>query len=174
MFRLFACSLLIASPAVAQTGFQDTGAIDRAVASFTGKPIGTEGGARTPVDTRLKLAACPMVSMQWRADNHDSVVVSCTGPEWRIYVPVIVPPPAPAPAAPVPVAAVAKPVIVIKRGDPVTIEAGAAGFSITREGVAMTDAPSGGRLFINVDGTKKPVQAIAIDTGRATLPGYTE
>ncbi len=174
MFRLLACSLLVASPAAAQTGFQDTAAIDRGVASFTGKPIGTEGGARTPVDTRLKLATCPMVSMQWRADNHDSVVVSCTGPEWRIYVPVMVPPPPSAPVSPVPVAAAVKPEIVIKRGDPVTIAAGAAGFSITREGIAMSDAPSGGRLFVNVDGTKKPVQAIAIDAGRATLPGYTE
>ncbi len=173
MIRFLACALLITSPAAAQTGFQDTAAIDRGVAAFTGKPIGTEGGARTSVDARLKLANCPMVSMQWRADNHDSVIVSCTGPEWRIYVPVLAPPPPSVSAQPVTVVAT-KPEIVIKRGDPVTIEAGAPGFSISREGVAMSDAPSGGRLFVNVDGTKKPVQAIAIETGRATLPGYTE
>lgn len=172
MYRLLATTLLIASPAAAQTGFQDTQAIDRGVAAFTGKPIGAEGGARAPVDARLKLAACPMVSMAWRADNHDSVVVTCTGPDWRVYVPVIVPPtPVQAPAA-APAAVAVKPQIVIKRGDPVTIEAGTNGFSISRDGVAMSDAAPGGRLLVNVDDPKKPVQAIAVGVGRATLPGY--
>lgn len=176
MFRLLATTLLIASPAAAQngaqTGFQDTQAIDRGVAAFTGKPMGAEGGARAPVDTRLKLAACPMVAMAWRADNHDSVVVTCTGPDWRLYVPVIVPPtPVQAPVA-APVAVAEKPQIVIKRGDPVTIEAGTNGFSISRDGVAMSDAARGGRLLVNVDDPKKPVQAIAVSAGRATLPGY--
>ncbi len=172
MYRLLACALLIASPATAQIAFQDNQAIDRGVAAFTGKPIGSEGGARAPVDARLKLAACPMVSMAWRADNHDSVVVTCTGPDWRVYVPVLVSPtPVQAPAA-APAAVAAKPQIVIKRGDPVTIEAGTPGFSISRDGVAMTDAAAGGRLLVDVDGPKKPVQAIAVGVGRATLPGY--
>ncbi len=172
MYRLLACALLIASPATAQTAFQDNQAIDRGVAAFTGKPIGSEGGARAPVDARLKLAACPMVSMAWRADNHDSVVVTCTGPDWRVYVPVLASPtPVQAPAA-APAAVAARPQIVIKRGDPVTIEAGTPGFSISRDGVAMTDAAAGGRLLVDVDGPKKPVQAIAVGVGRATLPGY--
>lgn len=173
-FYLAAVSVaLLATPATAQSGFQDTAAIDRAVQAFTGKPIGVEGGARSVVDTRLKLASCPMVSMGWRADNHDSVVVTCTGPEWRLYVPVIAPPPPPAAAVAAPIV-VAKPVIVIKRGDPVTIEATATGFSISREGIAMSDAVAGGRLLIDVDGAKKPVQAIAVEAGHATLPGYTQ
>lgn len=169
---LFALSVAAAGPAVAQS-FQDTTAIDRAVQAFTGRPIGAEGGARSPVDTRLKLANCPMVAMAWRAENHDSVVVTCTGPEWRLYVPVLVPPPVAAPAAPAPVVA-AKPEIVIKRGDAITVEAIAAGFAISREGIAMGDAPAGGRLLVDVDGAKKPIQAIAVESGRATLPGYTQ
>lgn len=165
--------LMASAPTAAQSGFQDTSAIDRAVQAFTGKPMGVEGGARTPVDTRLKLASCPMVSMAWRAENHDSVVVTCTGPEWRLYVPVLAPPPPPAPAVIAPVVA-AKPEIVIKRGDPITVEVNAAGFAISREGIAMGDAPAGGRLLVDVDGTKKPIQAIAVESGRATLPGYTQ
>lgn len=163
----------IVVPANAQSAFQDTSAIDRAVQAFTGRPIGAEGGARSVVDTRLKLASCPMVTMAWRADNHDSVVVTCTGPEWRLYVPVLSPPPTPSPAAASPVA-VAKPDIVIKRGDAITVEAIAAGFAITRDGIAMGDAPAGGRLLVDVDGAKKPIQAIAVESGRATLPGYTQ
>ena len=54
------------------------------------------------------------------------------------------------------------------------IEAGSDGFSITREGVAMADATEGQRLMVRVDGSKMPVQAIAMAPGRATLPGWVE
>lgn len=171
---LFAPMLLLAGPAAAAGPFQDTVAIDRAVAAFTGKAIGEAGGARSVVDGRLKLASCPMVSMAWR--GHDSVVVTCTGPDWRIYVPVrtaAVAATAPATAAPAAIAPI-KVAAVIKRGDPVTIAAGSPGFSITREGIALADAPPGGRFLVKVDSAKAPVQAVAIESGRATLPGWTE
>lgn len=174
--RLFVPLALLAGPAVAAAPFQDTAAIDRAVAAFTGKTIGEAGGARSIVDTRLKLAACPMVSMAWRGAGQDAVVVTCTGPAWRIFVPVHTvakPVSAPAPAAPV-AAAPAKFAAVIKRGDPVTIAAGSPGFSITREGIAMADAAPGARFLVKVDSAKAPVQAVAIESGRATLPGWTE
>lgn len=154
--------------------FQDTGGIDRAVAAFTGHPVGMEGGARTGVDTRLRLAQCPMVALSWRTEAHDAVVVTCSGPDWRLFVPVIRQVPAgPGEAVPAMAAASIKAAPVIKRGDPVLIEAGADGFSITREGVAMGDAPPGGRFLVKVDETKLPVQAVATDSGRATLPGWT-
>ena len=63
---------------------------------------------------------------------------------------------------------------VIKRGDPVMIEAESNGFSISREGVAMGDAAPGGRFMVKVDDTRSPVQAVAVASGRATLPGWTE
>ena len=75
-------------------------------------------------------------------------------------------------ATPAPRLAVQPP--VIKRGDPVTIEAGQDGFSITREGVAMGDAPAGGRVLVRVADAKAPVQAVAVEGGRATLPGWPE
>ncbi len=154
---------------------QDTAAIDKAVATFTGKPIGSEGGARATVDPRLKLATCPMVAMSWRTDAHDAVVVSCTGPEWRLFVPVIMPPKSAqvAPAA-APAVAAASAEKIIKRGDPLVIEAGSDGFSITREGVALADAAQGQRLMVRVENGKMPVQAVALAPGRATLPGWGE
>lgn len=175
--RLLAVALMACSiPARAQGPFQDTETLDRAVAAFTGRPIGADGGARTPVDARLKLASCATLALAWRQDNHDAVVITCTAPEWRIFVPVqMPPPPPPAPTPAVAVAApAAKPEIVIKRGDPVTVEVKTAGFSVTRDGVAMSDAAAGGRFLVDVDGPKKPIQAIAITAGRATLPGYSE
>ncbi len=180
MLRTFALlSIAVATPLAAAPTFQDTAAIDRAVAAFAGHAIGDEGGARTPVDTRLKLASCPMVSMAWRSDAHDAVVVTCTGPEWRLFVPMRMPVVAPKTAAPLVIEpsnapAPLRPVYVIKRGDPVTISAGSPGFSITREGVAAGDAVAGGRFLVKVEQTRAPVQAVAIASGRATLPGWTE
>lgn len=173
MMRLGVIALLTAAaPAIAQGPFQDTAALDRAVADFTGRPLGSEGGARTPVDARLKLATCSTLMMKWRQDNHDAVVISCAHPEWRIFVPVVLAPVAaplpPAPAAPV----AAKPDYVIKRGDPVSVEVNTDGFAVTRDGIAMTDAAAGARLLVDVAGPKKPIQAIALEPGRATLPGY--
>ena len=55
-----------------------------------------------------------------------------------------------------------------------TIEAGRDGFSITREGVAMGDAPIGGRVLVRVADAKVPVQAVAVESGRVTLPGWPE
>ena len=162
-------AVAIAAPAFAAP-FQDTASLDRAVASFTERPIGAEGGARTPVDPRLKLAACPTVSLAWRSDAHDAVVVTCSGPSWRVFVPV-------ARAAPVLVpTSVAAPAPqgppVIRRGDPVMVEAGTDGFSVTRAGIALGDAAPGARLAVKIDDAKGPVQAIAVESGRATLPGW--
>lgn len=173
MLRLTPLALLFAAtPALAGT-FQDIPSLDRAVVAFTGHALGETGGARASVDTRLKLAPCPTVSLSWRTVTHDSVVISCLGPEWRIFVPVIGTVAAPTPAAtPTPRIAAAPP--VIKRGDPVMIEAGQDGFSITREGIAMGDAPPGGRVLIRVADAKTPVQAVAVESGRATLPGWPE
>lgn len=168
---LFSILLLAGAPA-----FQDNAGLDRAVASFTGRPIGAEGGARTPVDARLRLAACPTIALSWRSEAHDAVVVTCSGPDWRIFVPVLKPAAAFA-AAPVRAAYAAAPVKaepVVRRGDPVVIEAGLPGFSITREGVAMGDAARGARLAVRVGDAKAPVQAVAVAAGRATLPGWNE
>lgn len=165
-------ALMVAASPVAAQNFQSTTLIDKAVAGFTGHAIGESGGARTPVDTRLKLAVCPMVSLNWRTDSHDSVVVTCTDPQWRIFVPVMVPA-SPAPAAkPAAVpAAAAKAAIVIKRGDPVTVVAGEGGFSVTRDGIATTDAAAGVRVLIRVQDGKPPIQAIAVEPGKAVIPG---
>ncbi|MEG3163434.1 flagella basal body P-ring formation protein FlgA [Sphingomonas sp. PB2P19] len=164
--------LLLAAPAFA-AGYQDTAGLDRAVAAFAGHAIGEEGGARAPVDTRLKLAQCPTVALSWRTPAHDAVVIACSGPDWKIYVPMRV---AAAPLGAAPVAAVAslaaKAPPVIKRGDPVVIEAASEGFAISREGIAMGDAAVGARFLVKVDDTRTPVQAIALASGRATLPGW--
>lgn len=153
-------------------GFQDLPSIDRAVAAFTGRAVGDEGGARATVDSRLRLAACPTVAISWRTEAHDAVVVACAGPDWRLFVPVRRAAPSVTPAVAV-AAPVAPPPVVVRRGDPVTIEAGTEGFTITREGVAAADAAVGARVAVRVEGATQPVQAVALAGGRVTLPGWT-
>lgn len=167
----FALALAAAAP------HQDTAALDRVVAGFTGRSIGEDGGARAAIDPRLRLKQCPTVALSWRTDAHDAVVVSCAGPEWRLFVPIRMAAQSAAVVRPPAAAAIATPAAaekIIKRGDPLVIEAGSNGFSITREGVAMADAAEGQRLMVRVDGGKMPVQAVALAPGRATLPGWVE
>jgi flagellar basal body P-ring formation protein FlgA len=166
---------MLLSLLLAAAGFQDTAALDRAVAAFTGQPMGAEGGARAAIDPRLRLAACPTVALSWRTEAHDAVVASCSGPDWRIFVPVVrsVARPQPAVAA-VAAALPVKAAPVIRRGDPVMLEAGSAGFSITRDGIAMADAAPGARFAVKVAETRAPVQAVALSAGRATLPGWDQ
>ncbi|MES2986736.1 MAG: flagella basal body P-ring formation protein FlgA [Pseudomonadota bacterium] len=170
---MLALALILAAPATAGE-FQSTAMLDTIVAQFTGKRVGDIGGARAPVDARLKLASCAAPQLEWRTPAQDAVVVRCMQPGWRIFVPVnALPQPKPVALAPAPVAAkpvaVVKAEPVIKRGDAVSVEVNAAGFSITREGIAMGDAPAGGRLSIKIDEKKPPIQAIAIESGRAKL-----
>jgi flagella basal body P-ring formation protein FlgA len=173
---MFLLAMLLAGPAAAAPDFQSTAVLDAVVAQFTGKPIGELGGARAPVDTRLRLAACSAPQLEWRNEARDAVLVRCMAPVWRVYVPITAlpqPRAAPMAATAAPMAAVkAEP--VIRRGDPVTIEAGTEGFSVTRDGTAMNDAAPGGRLMVKTDEKKPPIQAVAIAPGRAGLPGASE
>lgn len=162
--------------AAATPGFQDVAALDRAVGAFIGHAIGEDGGARSGIDPRLRLKSCATVALSWRTEAHDAVVVACSSPDWRLFVPVrtsVATTAAPS-AGPARIAAPVRAEPVIHRGDPVVIEAGSAGFAISREGVALADAAPGARFTVRVDGAKAPVQAVAVASGRATLPGWAE
>lgn len=170
-------------PPQAPPAIQSTAAIDAAVARFTGHRLGEPGGARAAVDPRLRLAACAAPAIEWRSAARDAVVVRCPDPQWRLFVAITAPTPAanPAPAAsvaapapaPAPAAARTPPApVVVRRGDAVLVEAGAEGFAVSREGVAMNDAAAGARLTVRIDESRPPIQAIAVAAGRARLPGW--
>lgn len=150
-------ALAILSAAV----FADPAAIDRAVETFVGAPAGVSGGARTPVDRRLRLATCPApLALSWHGTARANVVVQCPGaPGWRIFVPVLGGSFA---AASVPAAAPA-----IVRGDPVTIAIAGAGFSVLQPGEAMESGPAGS--WIRVRGLAGKAQAMRARVVRAGL-----
>ena len=155
--------------AAATPAATDLALLDRAAEIFAGARLGDPGGPIAPIDRRLRLAACASSpEFTWRSDARDAIVIRC--PEangWRIFVSVKALPSSPAVQA---IAVKAEP--VIRRGDPVTLEAAQGSFSVSADGIAMSDAAPGGRLQVKMDGAKAPVQAIAVGTGRATLPGW--
>ena len=171
--------LALGTPAIAADArFQDTAVLDIAVAQFTGRVSGEDGGARSAIDQRLKLAKCQLPQLDWRTPTHDAVVIRCMAPVWRIFVPVARTTPISAPiaasVAPLSVrpASPEKAETIIKRGDAVRVEAVSGGFVVSRDGFAMSDASEGGRVQIKVEDKKPPIQAIAVEPGRATLPGW--
>ena len=71
--------VILLSALAASTGpaaFQSTETLDRLVEQFAGALIGMEGGARAPVDKRLRLAACDAPQLSWRSAAEDAVRVA--------------------------------------------------------------------------------------------------
>lgn len=156
---------LAALAILSAAAFADPAAIDRAVEAFTGAPAGIEGGARTPVDRRLRLAACPTpLALSWHGAGRANVVVQCQGAAgWRIFVPVL------GSAFAASAAPAAAPAVV--RGDPVTIAVAGAGFSISQPGEAMESGAPGS--WIRVRGLvarARPMRARVVRAGLVEVP----
>jgi len=157
----------IAAPALAASPVIDHGALDRAVQSFTGNPLGTPGGAAAPIDRRLRLASCATdLRMSWRSVRRDTVVLECpVGTGWKLFVPVV-PVNAVMGATPAnPGIAAASAPFAIAKGDVVTIEVKGTGFTISQGGQAMEAGPVGSWIKIKA-GSKGEVL-----TGQIVRPG---
>ncbi|MGV2497373.1 flagella basal body P-ring formation protein FlgA [Pelagerythrobacter aerophilus] len=153
---ILAGALGTAVPALA-AGFHDLASIDRAVAQFTGAPQGTEGGARLPVDRRLKLTQCPMpLALEWYGNANSTVLVRCpVAGGWRLFVPV----------AAGRAAARAEPVIA--RGEAVSIAVQGSGFTVSRQGEALEGGAVGEWIRVRPAGDKRnTIRARVIQPGR--------
>lgn len=154
----------VASPALAAQPM-DLSLIDRAVAEFTGAEMGQPGGARFPVDRRLRLADCRSpLDLKWFGGKQRSVQVSCPTAGWRIFVAVDAPSTgagqvAQAPSAP-----------IIKRGESVSILVRGNGFTLTRQGSAEEDGAQGEWIKVRATGDKKKtIRAIVLRPGRVGI-----
>lgn len=149
IFRRAILTALLA-PACANAGaFQDLDAINKAAA------IAAEGQVRA-VDQRLKLAACPE-ALQADPPVLDAVTVRCAALGWRVRVLTVGV-----------MTATAKP-IIIRRGDPVSVNFSAPGFSVTTSGVAESDARAGERVRIRVEQKTTPIMGEATDVGQVRV-----
>lgn len=142
-----------AAPAIAASpgegAFTAALEIDRAVARFTGAGIGDIGGARRPVDPRLRLAFCPHdLALDWHGEPGRTVRVVCpTARGWQIFVslnPAVKPEVAP-PA--------------ISRGDQITVEVRGNGFSVRQSGEARESGRRGDWIAIRLAHGEKPLSA---------------
>lgn len=131
MRNLIALAALAASPALAAP-YADPAAIDRAVAEFTGAPIGQPGGAAQPVDRRLRLAPCTTpLALDWYGARREAVTVQCPSAGWRLFV-ALRADPAAAPAA-----------TMVARGDAVSIQVSGPGFAVSQAGEALESGGKG-------------------------------
>ena len=111
------------------------------------------GTGTRPVDRRLKLAACPDVLIA-DAPAMGAVTVRCAPLGWRVRVLVEGN-----------AATVANTPVVIKRGDPVSVNFVAPGFSVTTSGIAESEARVGERVRVRVEQKANPVMGEAMDAG---------
>lgn len=134
------------SPAAA-VGFADPAAIDVAVAGFTGAEIGEPGGARLPVDRRMKLVSCTRpLALEWYGKARETVLVRCpVSGGWRLYVPVTADADAAAAAASAP---------VVARGESIAITIRGRGFALTRQGEALEGGAPGEWIRVRLAGTR--------------------
>ena len=148
---------IFAAPAFAATPM-DLSIIDRAVADFTGAAQGQPGGAKLPVDRRLRLDPCDgPLDLSWFGRDQRSVQVVCPQRGWKIYVAVDG-----ASSAPVygngygnGQARSASGQTLVNRGEGETILARGSGFTLTRQGEALESGAQGDWIKIRPVGDKK-------------------
>ncbi|KHL25591.1 hypothetical protein PK98_02715 [Croceibacterium mercuriale] len=161
-FLAAACAVLpataLANPVV------DPGAIDGAVANFTGHGIGEPGGARQPVDRRLRLAACPQpLTLEMHGGGQASVLVRCPVAGWRLFVPLTSTPQAAASAFASASASAQK---VVARGETVTVALRGRGFALQRQAEAMEAGAVGDWIRVRPAGRDaEPMRARVIRPG---------
>ena len=140
-------------------GFADPATIDRAVATFTGAEIGAPGGARSPVDRRLRLAACGAeMVLEWYGRARDTVLVRCPDQAgWRLFVALTQ---GTAGAGPQSGAT------AVSRGDRVTVTVRGAGFTLSRQGEALEAGAVGAWIRVRTaDRRGEPLRAQVVRPG---------
>lgn len=156
---VLAAALLLPAAAAANP-ITEPAAIDRAVAQFTGHGIGQTGGARQPVDPRLRLATCAEpLAVEWYGTAQSTVLVRCPTTGWRLFVPLS----APAPSA---AAAPARAEPAVLRGETVTIALRGRGFALQRQAEAMEAGAVGEWIRVRSGGREaQPLRARVIRPG---------
>jgi flagellar basal body P-ring formation protein FlgA len=136
--------------------FQDLDAVDAKARAI----VAESGLAVRPADRRLKLAPCPH-ALEAEAQSQGAVAVRCSTLGWRIRLPVegvvrgdnIAP-------------------MIIRRGDPVSVEFSAPGFAVTANGIAQNEARKGEPVRVQVEAKGSPVMGEAIDVGSVRVGGF--
>lgn len=173
--RLLAAIALLIMPVAAQAqaqNFENLDRLDSLVAMTVGANLGEPGGPVAPLDRRLHLAPCPTTPTV-TGPTFGAAIITCPQIGWRLRVPLIAAQAADAPAksarsAP---AVAEKPETIIKKGDPVELVAGSAGFSVSRAMIADEDGAAGATIRVRQDNKSAPISARVERAGLVRAPG---
>jgi len=170
-------AIAIATPLLAQAvpaqaqAIQDLNEIDVLVAATMGAGIGEPGGARAPVDRRLKLKACP-VALEVTGPDLGAAAVRCPTLGWRIRVPLDLAAEreqAAVARSPQGRAATGQGVEGVKRGEPILLTVDRPMFSLSRVMIADKDGRVGEVIPVRDDPKGKPIFVRIVEPGRATI-----
>ena len=143
----------------------DLSMLDRAVAEFTGAEVGQPGGAKLPVDRRLRLQACQSpLDLQWFGRDQRSVQVACPAAGWRVYVAVDTGGSSARNAAP------QYGQTLVKRGENVSILVRGRGFTLNRQGSAVEDGAQGEWIKVRASGERtETLRAMVLSPGQVGI-----
>ncbi len=171
MTRFILLAFALVAPAAAAP-FQSIPALQNRVIAALGANIGEPGGPAAPIDTRLKLAACPS-SVTIDPPLMGAIALRCPAVGWKIRVPLVR---LAGVTGSMPAVAAAKADMLVRKGDPVDLVAGSSGFSVSVSAIAQEDGAAGTRIRVKTEGNGKPQGQIlfaeVVDQGRVRLPGF--
>lgn len=160
--RLILACALCSAPAYAQ-GFENLDVLQARVVGALGAGIGEPGGPASPLDRRMKLAACPELAV-FEAPQLGAVTIRCEPLGWRIRVPLVR-------SASIETAAV-KALPAVRKGDQVELRASGGAFQVSMVAIAEEDGAPGDRIRVR-HGPKEPAVIAEVDgPGTVFLPGF--
>jgi flagellar basal body P-ring formation protein FlgA len=131
------------------------------VATATGVPMGSVGGATGSIDQRLRLQKCPS-SVLVDQPLYDAIAIRCPSLGWRIRVPLV--------AKTRPVSATESPSIsLVHRGDVVELVYDGPGFAATTSAVALDEASEGKAIRVRTAVSATPISATVSRAGEVRI-----
>ncbi len=159
-----ACALCSTAPAAAAVpAFEDLDALQARIVAALGAGIGEPGGPSSPIDRRMKLAACPELAVL-EAPTLGAATVRCEPLGWRIRVPLI--------RSAYAQAAAVKAVPAVRKGDQVELRAAGGAFQISTIAIAEEDGAPGDRIRVRSDKKQAVIIAEVDGPGMVFLPGF--
>lgn len=164
---LFALIAALATSAAPAAALENLDALERRLVIALGADIGQPGGPVTPLDRRMRLAACPAPA-EIEPPRAGAAVLRCGPIGWRIRVPVLAG--GAATAEPQRTARTERAAFVVRRGDPVEIRAQRDGFVVSRQMIADQDGAPGDRIRVRSEPRARPIVVEVVDVGLVRLP----
>ncbi|MEO9468430.1 flagella basal body P-ring formation protein FlgA [Parasphingorhabdus sp.] len=164
-FAAFSTSImfLTAGSVVSAAEFQNIVQLDKIVADTIGADIGEPGGARSPIDRRLRLGNCPAAPTV-EGPVFGAAIVRCASLGWRIRVPLVG-----ETAAINGGSATSKREMLIRRGQNVTLVYKGAGFSLSRQMIADENGAIGEMIAVRRDRRSPRILAEVSGNGQVIM-----